>query len=178
VVYKKAAADTQVRTSGVLRIRDIRLTASRDDAEGILRREIADAIADEATAISDAFAVALARNDSTGLVATILPLDRGKRRRVSGPFAAAAAVFVQDPQHVPPLPGETFAKLYGLTAGELRVLLALAPGLSVKGAADMLGIRESTSKTHLQHIFEKTGTSKQTELMRLLITAAPPVRPQ
>jgi DNA-binding CsgD family transcriptional regulator len=177
VAYMNAAAEKQVRTSGVLRIRSNRLAASRQDLQGILGHEIANAIADEA-AIAGAHTVALSGNDGTGLVATILPLDRGKRRSVSGPFAAAAAVFVQDPQNVPPLPGEAFAKLYGLTAGELRVLLALAPGLSVREAADMLGIRESTSKTHLQRIFQKTGTSKQTELMRLLMNAGPPVRPQ
>ena len=39
-------------------------------------------------------------------------------------------------------------------------------GLSVKEAADMLAIGENTAKTHLQHIYSKTGTSKQTELIR------------
>ena len=87
-----------------------------------------------------------------------------------------AAIFVQDPIVVPPFPGEAFAKLYGLTGGELRVLLAMAPGLGVKEAAEVLGIGETTAKTHLQHIFAKTGTSKQSELMHLFMGAAPPIR--
>ena len=87
-----------------------------------------------------------------------------------------AAIFVQDPIVVPPFPGEAFAKLYGLTGGELRVLLAMAPGLGVKEAAEMLGIGETTAKTHLQHIYAKTGTSKQTELMHLFMSSAPPVK--
>ena len=53
----------------------------------------------------------------------------------------------------------------------------MAPGLSAKQAADMLGISETTVKTHMQRIFEKTGTSKQTELIQLLKDFAPPVRP-
>ena len=70
---------------------------------------------------------------------------------------------------MPPfIPGQAFAELYGLTTSELRVLLAMAPGLGVKEAAKMLGIGENTAKTHLQHIHSKTGTSKQTELVRLL----------
>jgi DNA-binding CsgD family transcriptional regulator len=56
------------------------------------------------------------------------------------------------------------------------VLLAIAPGLTVKEAADVLGIGETTAKTHLQHIYEKTGTSKQTELLHLFMSSSPPVK--
>jgi len=83
---------------------------------------------------------------------------------------------VQDPILMPPFPGEAFAKLYGLTGSELRVLLAMAPGLSVKEAADMLGISETTAKTHLQHVYFKTRTSKQTELVHLFMSSTPPVQ--
>ena len=58
---------------------------------------------------------------------------------------------------------------------ELRVLLTLAQGLGGKEAADMLGVSEPTVRTHLQHIFAKTGTSRQTELLRLLHNATPPI---
>jgi predicted transcriptional regulator len=58
------------------------------------------------------------------------------------------------------------------------VLLAMAPGLSLKEAAETLGIGESTAKTHLKHIHSKTGTSKQTELIRLFMSATPPVSPE
>ena len=87
-----------------------------------------------------------------------------------------AAVFVQDPNVMPTLPGAAFAQLYRLTGSELRMLLAMAPGLSVKEAAEMLGIGENTAKTHLQHIHSKTGTSKQTELIRLFMSSTPPVK--
>ena len=56
------------------------------------------------------------------------------------------------------------------------MLLAMLPGLSVKEAAEMLGIGENTAKTHLQHVHSKTGTSKQTELMRLFMSSTPPVK--
>ena len=85
------------------------------------------------------------------------------------------AIFVQDPIVMPLFPGEAFTDLYGLTPSELRVLLAMAPGLSVKEAAEMLGLGETTAKTHLQHIHSKTGTSKQTELVRLFMSSTPPV---
>ena len=89
-----------------------------------------------------------------------------------------AAIFMQDPIEMPPLAAQAFAELYHLTVSEQRVLLALAPGLSVKEAAESLGISESTAKTHLKHIYSKTGVSKQTELMRLFMSATPPVSPE
>lgn len=74
------------------------------------------------------------------------------------------------------MPGEAFAKLYGLTGAELRVLLALAQGLSGNEAADMLGLSESTVRSHLQRIFSKTGATRQAALLQLLHNSTPPVR--
>ena len=87
-----------------------------------------------------------------------------------------AAIFVQEPMAMPFFGGEAFAELYGLTRSELRVLLAMAPGLSVREAADTLGIGETTAKTHLQHIYSKTNTSKRVELMQLFMSSTPPVK--
>jgi len=56
------------------------------------------------------------------------------------------------------------------------VLLALAQGLGGKEAADMLGISEPTVRSHLQHIFSKTNTPRQADLLRLLQNSTPPVR--
>ena len=92
------------------------------------------------------------------------------------PFAASVAVFVQDPLEAPLMPGEAFARLHKLTGGELRVLLALAQGLGAREAADMLGISEPTVRTHLQHMFAKTHTLRQADLLRLLQASTPAVR--
>ncbi|WP_373291749.1 helix-turn-helix transcriptional regulator [Bradyrhizobium guangdongense] len=72
--------------------------------------------------------------------------------------------------------GEALAQLYGLTDAELRVLLGLMPGLSLKEVGKALGLGEPTVKTHLQRIFLKTGMSRQSELVRLLMAHTPPLR--
>jgi DNA-binding CsgD family transcriptional regulator len=41
----------------------------------------------------------------------------------------------------------------------------------------MLGIGESTVRSHLQRIFAKTNTTRQTDLLRLLQSATPPLLP-
>ena len=40
----------------------------------------------------------------------------------------------------------------------------------------MLGISEPTVRSHLQHIFSKTDTSRQADLLRLLQNSTPPIR--
>jgi DNA-binding CsgD family transcriptional regulator/PAS domain-containing protein len=176
IVYMNHAAERQVETDSVVHIENNRLITTDRMARTALTAAIDQAISDEATAPTSGFSLALPAREGAGLVASILPLARGERHNVCGAFAAKAAIFVQDPVVVPPFPGEAFAKLYGLTGSELRVLLAIAPGLSVKEAAEVLGIGETTAKTHLHHIYEKTRTSKQTELMHLFVSSTPPVK--
>lgn len=170
------AAEGQVEKGDAVRIENNRLTPVDRMARASLAGAIDEAIADEAATPASGFSLALPAREDAGLVAAVLPLTRGERQNVCGAFAAMAAIFVQDPVVVPPFPGEAFAKLYGLTGSELRVLLAMAPGLGVKEAAEVLGISETTAKTHLQHIYDKTGTSKQTELMHLFMGSTPPVK--
>jgi DNA-binding CsgD family transcriptional regulator/PAS domain-containing protein len=175
VVYMNRNAEHQVKTSNAVRIVNNRLTAVDYTACSALAKAITEATLDEAEPLTGGITIALPAGEDAGLVAAVLPLNRGERQNIGGSFAATAAIFVQDPVVVPPFPGEAFAKLYDLTGSELRVLLAMAPGLSVKEAAEMLGISHTTAKSHLQHIYSKTGTSKQTELMHLFMSSTPPV---
>jgi len=73
------------------------------------------------------------------------------------------------------MPGEAFATLFGLTPGELSLVSTMSPGLCVREVADRQGISETTARTHLHHIFMKTGTTKQTELLRLFASYALPI---
>jgi integral membrane sensor domain MASE1/DNA-binding CsgD family transcriptional regulator/GAF domain-containing protein len=175
IVYMNRAAKRQVGTSNAIRVANGHLAPIDRKARLAFARAINEAIGDEADLPTSCFTIALPAGDNAGLIATILPLARIERQSICGAFSGMAAIFVQDPIVMPPFPGEAFAELYGLTRSELRVLLAMAPGLCVKEAAEMLRIGENTAKTHLQHIYSKTGTSKQTELMRLFMSSTPPI---
>jgi DNA-binding CsgD family transcriptional regulator len=176
IVFLNRAAEDQIKSGKALRILNRRLTPVSNSARAAVDAAIAGAITNETAPPVGGTTLALPDGDSAGLLATILPLDRGQRHTVSDPLGAAAAIFVQDPTVEPTYPGEAFAKLYGLTGAEVRVLLVMAPGLGVKEAAAMLGIGEVTARTHLQHVYAKTGTSKQTELLNLLKNSTPPVK--
>jgi DNA-binding CsgD family transcriptional regulator/PAS domain-containing protein len=114
-----------------------------------------------------------------GMLATIMPLNKGMRQNLTnGANPAVFAIFVQNPMSPPPNPGEGFAKLYGLTQAEVRTLMALSMSQGPQDAAEILGISITTIRTHLQHIFTKTNTSGQSELMQLMMRSAAPIAAQ
>jgi DNA-binding CsgD family transcriptional regulator len=59
-----------------------------------------------------------------------------------------------------------FANLFALTPGETRVAAQLASGGGLREASSYLKIALSTARSHLQRIFEKTGTHSQAELIK------------
>lgn len=89
-------------------------------------------------------------------------------RLVLGEPHSLAAIFVTDPEAGGVPPAEVLRAAYGLTPAECDVALALARGETLRSLADALGISINTARTHLQHIFDKTGTRRQAELVRLL----------
>jgi DNA-binding CsgD family transcriptional regulator len=84
-------------------------------------------------------------------------------------------VFVRKVTLALPSPLELLAKLYRLTASEVRVLQGIVSIGNVPATAKALGVAQSTVKTHLHHVFEKTGTSSQSELVKLVAGAASPL---
>ena len=113
-------------------------------------------------------AVPLMARSGARKVAHVLPLPPGTRRRAGVALAAAAAVFVRNAVLETPSTPEVIADIYRLTRTELRVLLAIVSVGGVPKVAQALGIAESTVKTHLGNLFEKTGATCQTDLVKLV----------
>jgi DNA-binding CsgD family transcriptional regulator len=55
------------------------------------------------------------------------------------------------------------------------VLLAIVQVGGVAEVAEALGIAESTVKTHLHHLFAKTGTKRQADLVELVASYTSPL---
>ncbi|MGY6250496.1 helix-turn-helix transcriptional regulator [Bosea thiooxidans] len=62
------------------------------------------------------------------------------------------------------------AEACGLTPTEERMLALIVEGLDTIIAAKRLGIAPTTARTHLQRLFAKTGTARQSELVRFVAT--------
>ncbi|MGY4512183.1 helix-turn-helix transcriptional regulator [Bradyrhizobium sp. USDA 3650] len=100
--------------------------------------------------------------------ANVLPLTSGDRRRTGALHSAVAAVFVRKASPASPPPLEALAKLYRLTASEVRLIDAVMKVSGVKALAELLGLTQATVKTHLHNVFRKTGTARQSELVKLI----------
>ncbi|MGH7247371.1 MAG: helix-turn-helix transcriptional regulator, partial [Pseudomonadota bacterium] len=58
------------------------------------------------------------------------------------------------------------------TSMEAALAAEILRGDGRKAAARRCGITDGTAKSHLSRIFDKTGTHRQAELVRLLLGAA------
>jgi DNA-binding CsgD family transcriptional regulator len=140
-------------------------------------RELANAIelarSDEAAIGANGIGIALRSEGSA--VAHVLPLARGDLRTRIAP-QAAAAVFITQPADPAPEDIGAVAAAFQLTPAEARMLEHLACGSTLGEAAEALGVSGNTARTHLAHIFSKTGVSRQAELAALVNRIVPPVR--
>jgi pimeloyl-ACP methyl ester carboxylesterase/DNA-binding CsgD family transcriptional regulator len=84
--------------------------------------------------------------------------------------AANAAVLVAS-QCSQALSEKGLGDFFGLTAAESRVTQQLALGLTVEEAAQQLGIKLSTARTHVQRVFGKVGVGRQPDLLRAIFSS-------
>jgi DNA-binding CsgD family transcriptional regulator len=89
----------------------------------------------------------------------------------------SVAVFISDPEQEPDLVLATLQSLYGFTPAEARVAKLISYGRGVDFVCERLGVSKNTVRTQLARVLEKTGTRKQGELVRLLLTGPGTVCP-
>jgi DNA-binding CsgD family transcriptional regulator/PAS domain-containing protein len=102
---------------------------------------------------------------------------RGERAALF-PSGPSVVVCVTDLDATVTVPERQLRDLFGLTPAEARVALALSEGLDPAMAARHLGVALPTVRSHLAHIFEKTGVGGQVALTTLMTRAAGPIAGQ
>jgi DNA-binding CsgD family transcriptional regulator len=85
-----------------------------------------------------------------------------------GMHNVAAMLVIHDPARPMEIPVEWIMDAYGLTQAEARVALCAASGATIPETAHRLNVSPNTIKTHLRKVFAKIGTSRQSELARLM----------
>ncbi|MGZ6017974.1 MAG: helix-turn-helix transcriptional regulator, partial [Phenylobacterium sp.] len=66
-------------------------------------------------------------------------------------------------------PESELRSLFGLTYAEARVATAIFEGLSMREAADALGVALNTVRFQLARVYEKTGVTRQAELVKMMM---------
>jgi DNA-binding CsgD family transcriptional regulator len=86
--------------------------------------------------------------------------------------SARVAIYIRDPEASAEVEGELVRQLFDLTPAEAAVARRLTAGLSLEDAASSLDISRNTARAHLRSIFSKSGITRQTELVRLMLNSA------
>ena len=143
------------------------LHASRPDDEVRLRHVLGDAFASP-TRRSARRALRLERPPGgRPLRMSVCPVPAHEG---SGSGISFALMFVCDPEAEAELPAQMLGRLHGLTSAESALVRELANGRSLQEAAVRLRITEGTARQRLAPIFDKTSTTRQSALVRLILT--------
>jgi DNA-binding CsgD family transcriptional regulator/PAS domain-containing protein len=173
IVFVNESGRAMLDEGALLRERRGLLAAMAPEAGRLLRDMLAAAENGDVAAGGDGVAIPLSASPHGRWFAHVLPLTSGDRQRAGSLYSAVAAVFVRGTSPASPPPLEALARLYKLTASEIRVLDAVMKVSGVRALADLMGLSQATVKTHLQNVFRKTGVARQSDLVKLIAGIRP-----
>lgn len=90
-----------------------------------------------------------------------------------GSDAVSGIVFITEPDAGAAIDAATLHRLFGVSSAEARLAALLCSGRTLSEAAEELAVSQETLKTQLASLFQKTGTNRQAELVRLLLSLNP-----
>jgi DNA-binding CsgD family transcriptional regulator/PAS domain-containing protein len=169
IVHANVACRTIVDSGDFLSVVGGRIAARDGKIDKVLRELFAAAGAGDVAIRTRGIGLPLRAQDGTFYAVHALPLTSSGGRRLSATaYSATTALFIHRVSIEPPSASEVIARAFNLTPTELRVLLAIVEIGGVPEAAASLGVAETTIKTHLGRLFEKTGVGRQADLVKIV----------
>lgn len=104
------------------------------------------------------------------LTVMVTPTRKRKKTTVFDPPSATAAIFIAEKEQQPELSETVLASIYDLSPAESRLAMELANGLSIDQIASKHHISPNTLRVQARSIFKKTGTSRQIDLIKLILS--------
>ena len=170
LLHANAAGEQLLADGDAVRSRNGRLSSPDQSAATSLSEALQAAGAGFSVPGDNGQAIPLAARDGSYFAAHLMPLARRSEQ------GAAAAIFVHRAAPTSALAPDLVGRAFRLTPAERRVLSHIVEAGSVAEAAERLRISEATVKTHLSRIFDKTGTARQADLVKLLAGFSGPLR--
>jgi DNA-binding CsgD family transcriptional regulator/PAS domain-containing protein len=88
----------------------------------------------------------------------------------------AAVAYLLDPKLEASVQLEPVCRLYRLTPVEASLAAKLVAGHSLQESAEAIRVKEQTARSYLKQIFLKTGTHRQADLMRVMLSSVIPLQ--
>jgi DNA-binding CsgD family transcriptional regulator len=168
ISHANAVAERMLAQPGGLRVFSGRLTPPHSDDARRLGARIAQAAGMNGARAGGS--MALRRAGERAPLSVIVAPTRGEGVL---PFHVGPSVIVcvTDPEAAASVSEAFLGELFGLTGGQAKIAASLLEGRSPRQTAEALGLSFYTVRAHLVRIFEKTGTSRQAELVALMTRA-------
>jgi DNA-binding CsgD family transcriptional regulator len=176
LAYANRCAEAMLEEGDPFKLVSGMLVAADGGMQASLSKAFASASEGDTAMVAGGMAMPLISQSGRRFIVHVLPLTSGARLAAGANYSAVAALFVREASVDVPAAINAAAQLYGLTPAEEKVLRGVIEVGGVTDVAAMLGAAKSTVKTHLEHIFKKTGTSRQAELVKLIAGFDSPAR--
>lgn len=172
VINLNSAAERIFRAEDGLCTRSGRIVATNMHAEHGLQRAVHEALTGGTSAVRGSRSLVCVR--PSGRRPYIIHVLPSHRRDADEPLRQPMAlVLIVDPEDEPEPATALLRRLYQLTDAEAEVAVRMTHGTDLKQISEELSVTMTTVRTHLQHIFDKTDTHRQAELVRLLLALSP-----
>lgn len=169
VLSMNRMAEQMLEREPELSLSDGHLHLGSNEATAELQRMISTILEHQqqgGAAIAEAMSIPRAEGFADlGLIARPVPANEWSEGR----SVPTVALFISDPEFGAEAPVQVITRLFGFTPTEAQLSLLLSDGLSLDEASEALGISRNTARTHLRSVFSKTGVSRQTLLVRLIL---------
>jgi DNA-binding CsgD family transcriptional regulator len=167
IIYANNQADALMRARNGVRCDRNSITAKGFTSSRDLQSLVATASRQQDESAKGGTLILRDADGALSLAVHVVPLCRNFAQDPSYKDQPAAGFIIVDCQQALSERISDFADLFALTAGEARVASQLVSGEGLRKAASYLNIALSTARSHLRHIFEKTGTHSQAELVKV-----------
>lgn len=153
--FRNQAAEAELRDGSLVREVQGRLVGSHPEVGRLLAQ-----LGEHPTRRQDGYDALVANEKGRQLHITWACLDR-----VADAVDAPFLILLKSPDADLRTPLGAAVDLFGLTGAEAQTLAQILEGRSLEEAGAVLGVARSTVKSHLDDIFAKSGTRRQTELV-------------
>lgn len=159
-----------------LRLANDGLYAATAQETGALRETIGSALTAAARQTHDGGGALSLSRPSGRKPLSVLILPAAMKYGTDNGHAPMAAMFVADPECRHKANESDLRRFWQLTKNEAQVASRIAQGQGVEEIAKEMGIMTNTIRTHLKHIFDKTQTEGQVELVHLIMASPASLR--
>lgn len=172
IINLNSAAERILRAQDGIGVRSGRISVTSARAQRDLQTALTCALSGGPSEVRSGGSFSCARpSGKRSFVVHVLPLDdRATPERSTRP---SAVLLIIDPETRAEPNVLLLQRLYGLTDAEAEIAVRIVHGADLTQISEALSVSYTTVRTHLQHVFDKTHTHRQAELVSLLLVLCP-----